>query len=90
MRMIRVITYEGSEEWIDSVKKDYCELSVGYAWSVSASVSDGGGGTITETFRVTTESEGLAMDELAEYAEDEAFRLTNEAEAKRIENDRHL
>ncbi len=84
MRMIRVITYEGSEEWIDSIKKDYCELSLGYAWSVSASVSDGGGGIITETFRVTCPTEAQAMDELAEYAEDEAFRHTNEAEAKRI------
>lgn len=84
MKMTRVITYEGSSEWIASIQKNYCELVLDYAWSVGASVSDGGGGTITERYRTFSKTTEEDVEALLDWAEDEDFRLTERSEANRI------
>jgi len=54
MRLTRILVYEGPDEWIDYVVKSHCAMIPGYDWDVSASVSDGGGGRITEVYRSIT------------------------------------
>lgn len=53
-KVIRIITLEGDPRWITH-HLSLCHLNPGYTWHSSASISDGGGGSITETFRGTEE-----------------------------------
>ncbi len=91
MKLTRVITYEGSEAWIESILKEHCSLEAGYTWKVSASISDGGGGEISEVFRslegrdqrVTKTFDGLSDDTLLQWAEDEDHKEVAKAQALR-------
>ncbi len=89
MKLTRVIVYEGSEAWIESILKEHCSLEAGYTWKVSASISDGGGGEVSEVFRsiegrdrrATKTFDGLSDDTLLQWAEDEDHKEVSKAHA---------
>lgn len=54
-KLIRVIVYDGPDNWLDH-EQQHMHLVPNNSWNVSASVDKGGGGgTITEVFRGTSE-----------------------------------
>lgn len=55
-KLIRVLVYEGDPNWIDATMRHNAIQNVGFAWDVAGSADkEGGGGSITEVFRGTSE-----------------------------------